>query len=184
MEKMISSWLIVFIYAVFLTDCSSSRIPPRNEATGGPNVGLVASKLPEVSIMADGLEQDRGKILRLDGELLKFLPYPYWNTEVLEIPLEKVLTIKILGAKSKAGSLGLAGMTLGFIIIGGLAGSGAEYKDDYESAYTGGLLVGVGAGLLGGIIGGLIDLGKKKRYEFSSMTKAQKVQALLRIMGL
>lgn len=179
MNKKVFSLMTLAVYAIFLTGCSSSGILPRNEAEDA-NLRLIASKLPEVILMTNAMGENRAKILRLDSENLKVLPYPYWNTEVLEIPLENVLTIKVLGIKSRAGSMGIAGLTLGFMITGGLAGMGAKYDEDYEEA----LLVGGLTGLIGGTIGGVIDLSKKKTYKFFKMTRGQKVQALMKIMGL
>lgn len=184
MNKKVFSLITLAFYAIFLTSCSSSGILPRNEAVEDANLRLIASKLPEVMIMTKAMGENRAKIMRLDSEKLKVLPYPYWNTEVLEIPLENVLTIKVLRIKSTAGSMGLAGLTLGFIVTGGLIGAGAKYKEDYQDAYSYGFLIGGGAGLIGGLVGGVIDLSKKKTYKFFKMTRGQKLQALMNIMGL
>jgi len=184
MNKKVFSLMTLAVYAIFLTSCSSSGILPRNEAEEDANLRLIALKLPEVILMINSRGENRAKILGLDSENLKVLPYPYWNTEVLEIPLENVLTIKVLGIKSRAGSMGIAGLTLGFMITGGLAGMGAKYNEDYQNAFTGALGVGCLTGLIGVTIGGAINPSKKKTYKFYKMTRGQKFQALMNIMGL
>jgi hypothetical protein len=185
MSRKVPTVIILIVFLNFLITCTSIKTAGPNERVETyPFNKIRATKFQEVQLTTVDNTVSRGLILSLEGENLLFSPVPYWNVDPVEINVAEIQSIKLM---KKGGQLAKGftwGFSLGFIVIGGsaLTFGDLKYDEDYEDALAYTAIGAGGAGLLGGVIGGLVSLGKKSRYNFSKMSKKEKIEALQKII--
>jgi hypothetical protein len=159
--------------------CATATI----ETKVDPDQKIAPLKFPEVQIVTTTGYRTTGKLTQFENQTLTFLPYPYWNVESVNIPLDDIARIEVKGKKSHAGSGFVAGFSYSFIVIGLIAGLSSQYDEDYEGALAGSVVLGGLAGLVGLAIGAIVDISAKKNFEFATMPASEKIASLRKIMG-
>ncbi len=185
MSKKALTYIILLSFFNFHITCTTIKTAGPDEAVETyPSVNIKATKFQEVRLTTVDNEVQTGMMLSLEGDNLLLSPVPYWNVDPIEIDLDEIRSIKLMGKKGAWGKGFVWGSTLGFIAAGGiaLADGNLQYDEDYSDALTYSLLAGVGVGLLGLIVGGLASSGKKSSYDFFKMSKKEKILALQEIM--
>jgi hypothetical protein len=143
-----------------------------------------SKKFEEILLITNKPELLKGKIIGLEGDALRFLPFPYWNVEPFKIALDEIISIEILKKGESRALKGVAnGFGFGFLITGILAGASSKYNEDYQSALLGSVLVGGLFGLVGLVIGGASSLASKSKYDFSKMSGLEKQKTIQKIIG-
>jgi len=183
--KKILAYPALALFVIFSISCATvpPSVLPRSSSL--PSIGKVeAKKFPEVRLVTIGGEQNKGKILSLEGDTVTFSPFPYWNVEPLRIGLDEIHSIERTQKKRWT----LFGLAAGFgsaSMIGGIsAAKDCRYDRDYSAAMGYVPLIGVGGGLIGLAIGGIADLATRSKYDLSRMSKDEKIAALMAVMGL
>lgn len=187
MSKKILAFITLALFINFLISCSTTRTFSRNKVIEtAPSIKIKAEKLPEILLITINKKVHKGKILSLEGENLLLSPFPYWNVKPIEIGLNEIYSIKVMKKGSKSGKGFLWGLSLGFILEGGVSLTGGElkYDRDYKNALSASVARGLFGGLLGLAIGGISSIGKKSKYNFSKMSKIDKIIAIKEIMGV
>lgn len=185
MSKKAVSYITLILFINFLTSCKMMSPSHHFEVieTSSPMM-FEATKLHEVELMTVSDQTHRGKLIRFEGENLFLLPFPYWNVDLIEIGIDDIRSVLLLGQKGNVGKGFIVGFSVGFMLTGGLllAGGSLKYNEDYEEAITASLLSGLSIALLVSSIGGIASLGKKSKYNFLKMSRSEKINALRKIM--
>jgi len=185
MVKKVGVIFTLFAFVLLLVDCAMTT----SIGQGGLGVERVTGKLyskvfPEIQLVTAKGESYTGKIMELEEDTITLRPSPYWNVELVKIPIEEIYFIKFpkSGAKVLFGFLN--GLGWGFLVPGFLSAVTSKYNTDFEA----GLQLGAGAGLLGGLVGllvgGIITVASKSKYEFSGWSGNDKRLFIREIMGL
>ncbi|MBN2536165.1 MAG: hypothetical protein JXB88_25005 [Spirochaetales bacterium] len=149
------------------------------------NEKVTAVKFPVVKIKTiDNDETYKGKITGLEGDVVYFLPFPYWNIEHIRIPTDDIYSIQLQKERSTVIDGILNGAAFGFIITGIILGSSSKYNTHFEQAFvTAGLTatLGMGTGL---VIGLSIDASNEREFVLYNIPGSKKIKIIRKIMGL
>jgi len=185
MSKKFLTFLTLVLFMNFLISCTIIGNHSNDKIRGTYSFSkITANKFPEIQLITTSGDPYKGKLLSLEGEKLKLLPFPYWNVESVEIDIDEIHSIELMKKDSKAGKGAAQGFAYTFLIVGIIAGLDSEYDEDYEDALVGATILGAFGGLLGLIIGGASSLASKTKYEFYKMSLGEKIRAIRKIMGL
>jgi hypothetical protein len=160
-----------------------------NSPTSGADVyagnanSLVQYREIELSTENEGVQT--GKIMRLEGDHIIFLPYPYWNLQAETVPIDNILKITVIQRDWYTIACMLNGAAWGFIIPGIYWGSISEYKEDIEVDARDAGRVAFFCGLAGFALGGLIDIidFSLSNHDFKEMSLNEKQNVIKKIMG-
>lgn len=154
--------ILLTFFLLGSTACASApREPGVPGAGAAPDTvrGTAARAAPPPPVapevwMSTGGEAVLGKITALNGDVLTFLPAPYWGVESRTFRFDQIDRIQI--ERPGRGSRAFVyTFTTVFTVVGLLAGGSARYDVDYESALMGSFVLGAGAGLIGALVGSL-----------------------------
>jgi len=164
--------------------CSTTG-PLTTSNSGEPSSSskITANKLPEIQLTTIAEKQYKVKLLSLEAENLTMLPFPYWNVEPVEIHLDEIHSIKVMKKDSKAGKGFGWGFAIGFLIPGTIGALTSKYDRDYQFTLAWSFYGGLAGGLLGLVIGGVSSLAEKSQYNFSKMSRVEKINSIKEIMG-
>ena len=185
MTQKILTYLLLAFFTIFTIGCATVPLSDAPISSSLHSLGKVeAKKFPEVRLVTIGGDQNKGKILSLEGDTVTFSPFPYWNVEPLRIGLDEIHSIEMTEKKSAAGLGFLHGF--GWVTLaGGILGAiNSKYDVDYQNAMWEAPGIGLFGGLLGLAIGGITDLATRTKYDLSKLSKDKKIQTLMAIMGL
>lgn len=181
--KGIMGTTMIIVFAA-LTGCTDAPAP---NVTAIGRVGkefLEARKFPEIELWTAGEVGARVKLIRVEGEQVVFLPFPYWNVETRRATVFEIRSLRIVGAKNRIVSGVLNGVGTATCLFGFLGLTASTYDEDYRGwlmlAPLGGLFYGAPAGLLAGAISAAAS---PTRYEFSKLNEPRKYAVLRRLMG-
>ncbi len=166
-----------------LAGCAVAPVP----ATGreGKEI-LAAKKFPEIELWREGAGGTRVKLIRLEGERVVFLPFPYWNVDSRVAAVSEIQSVRLLNGKKHIKNGILTGFGVWWSLAGALGLANSKYDVDYSNSLTSaplvGLFVGVPLGLLAGAA--LSAATPPSRYDFSEMNAPRKYAALRRLMGI
>lgn len=147
--------------------------------TAGSETAAPRQIAPEVTLAARGQPPLLGKIVDLDGDQVTFLPSPYWEVESRTLAVDDISTIRVK-ARGRSGRAFLYGFAGTFVALGLMAGSDAQYKDDYGASLSAAAL----GGLLGGIVGAIVGaIASTETYHFQGMSAERKRSVLHTLMG-
>lgn len=135
-----------------------------------------------------------GRIVGLHDDSLILLPWPYWNSDGVEIEVDRITRIVAIHDKSDASEVlaalfgAVATGSLGLMLAGAIGMKEGTYKDDYEGYQLLSGLTVCCAAPLGGVIGYLGGLsasqGGSRAYNFESMTASEELALINRIAAL
>ena len=184
MNKKYRAYICILVFLNFLVGCVKSYSPPVSiPAEKFPGDLYTAKKMPEVQILTTGNEINKGKIVSLGKTHLKLQPFPYWNLELLEIPLADIHSIQ-LKKKSGAGKAFASGFGSSFVLFGTIGILTSQYNEDYESALLGSAIISTAVGLIAFTISGISKAAEKSTYKLHKMNLTQKQKVVKKIMGI
>ena len=179
MKKPILSFILPLLYLSLLMGCATTPIKMESD----PNPNFVARRFPEVELRTVRGESCLGKLIKFENQTLIFLPFPYWNVDSINVSLDEIDTIKMSAQRSVGGRAFLAGFGISFFLGGIVLGAASKYDEDYQLALAASAVGAVAAGAVAGLVGLAADVARRSRYEFQTMTYAEKIQTLRSIMG-
>ena len=183
MKNLRICWLLLALG--FMLSCASSTGPLIiKEAEEVQSFKVGAAKFEEVGLTTSKGDFYRGKIISLEEGTIEFRPSPYWGVEPIRLDLGEIGSIRLADKPSRAGKGFVSGLGWTYTIVGGISAMGSKYNEDYEEALYGSAIIGLAGGVLGFLIGTVQDATTKTRFDFSSMSAAEKEQAIRKIMGL
>ncbi len=169
----------------FMLCCAGSTGPLRIMDTNeGQSVKVGAAKFEEVELTTSEGDLYKGKIVSLEGGRIEFRPSPYWGVEPIRLDLGEIKSIGLVHKPNRAGKGFLAGFGWTYMIVGGIGAMSSKYDADYKSALSGSAVIGFAGGAIGFVIGVLQDAAAKTRFDFSTMSAAEKERTVRKIMGL
>jgi hypothetical protein len=184
MNKKYRAYICILVFLNFLVGCVKSYSPPVSiPADKFPGDLYTAKKMPEVQILTTGNEINKGKIVSLGKTHLKLQPFPYWNLELLEIPLADIQSIQ-LEKKSNAGKAFAAGFGNSFVIFGTIGILTSKYNEDFEAALIASTIVSAAIGLIAFTFSGISGAAKKSTYKLHDLNLTQKQKVVKKIMGI
>jgi hypothetical protein len=184
MKKKYRAYICILVFLNFLVGCAKSYSPPVSIPAEKFSGDLyIAKKMPEVHISTTGNGINKGKIVSLGKAHLKLQPFPYWNLELLEIPLAEIRSIR-LKKKSDIGKATAAGFGSSFVLFGTIGILSSQYNEDYEAALLGSVIVSTAVGLIAFTLSGISKAAEKSTYELHKMNLTQKQKVVKKIMGI
>ncbi len=183
MKKIIAAATLIALVNL-LTGCASTGgTGDLFNSSGAPHVDVQAEDFPELRFVTTGGESFRGKLTRVEGDIVTLKPFPYWNIPDVRIPLDDIHQIELTGSKSHTDTGFLAGFSVLFIPVGAIGAAKSKYDVDFSNWLLGSAIVGAVGGLLGLVIAAVSDTGKTSKFKFYAMSAPEKIAALLKIMG-
>lgn len=174
--------LISFINFIFCQTVPSVTGNERNVRISSQKE-IIAYKFPEIRLIVQSAKSHKGKIMRLNNSSVEFLPYPYWNKEILEIDLDDIYSITIKKTVSYAGRAAAGAFPTGFI-FGGIVGlASSQYDSDFSSWILLSAIIGGISALIGLLIGGAAEAATKKAFRMNEMSRSEKREVIKKIIG-
>ena len=182
--------LISFWGCLCVTGCSKTG-PVKSEpevGNGSAIVERVSKKMPEVEVItvSDGTWK-KVQLISLEGNVLKFRALPPTGAELTRIRVEEIAEIRMMKKKRGIMHGALAGMIPGVGII-----VWSCFKKGLEADVRGmNILLSSGIALAGALVGGLLgiiyDATRKtpyNLYDFRTISEAEKISVLRKIMKI
>ncbi len=174
--------LIVFLH--FLLACSTTNTQHKTANFDFSSQGYLETQtFGEIKIIMQSGDIHRGKIISLEKEDMRFLPFPYWNVEYKKIYMPDISSIETMKKKGNPGKAFAYGFGVTFILIGAIAAGSSKYDEDYEMGLAGSAAAAGTVGLLSLVISGISTLSKKSKFDFTKMSDQEKVSTIKKIIG-
>ena len=173
----------LILYLNFLLGCATTG--PVNRQTSSEETGatkLMAVRMPEALLVIGNDSAERGKIISMDGDLIEFLPFPYWQMDSKSVSIGEITSIKVIEQQQNA----IKGLSYGFasgvLLLGALGAAKSRYNTDFQIVLIGSALLGVVTGFIGLLIGASSTI---RSYSHFQELSAEKKQWVIKyIMGV
>jgi hypothetical protein len=182
--------LISFWGWLCVTGCSTAgpiKSEPKVENTSA-TVERVSKRMPEIDLLT---VSDRAwkkvQLLSLEGNVLKFRTLPFIGAELTRIRVEEIAEIRMMKKKRGAMIGALAGMTPGVgLIVLSCFDKGLNTDTVGTNVFYSSLIAAAGAlvGSLVGIIADAMRTNPYDSYDFRSLSEAEKISVLRKIMKI
>ncbi|MBN1224218.1 MAG: hypothetical protein JXB23_13305 [Candidatus Aminicenantes bacterium] len=184
MNRKIISLVSLVLFCHFLTSCATIDTTRRESSDDTIFQAVIdAREFQEINIRGTNGNTYRAKIIRLEGANVAYLPFPYWDVELLKIHIDEIRSIEKLKKSGNPGKALAYGFAIGFSIIGLISAASSKYNEDYQMGLLASGISGGAVGLCSFVISGLAYIGIKSKYEFSGMSDREKVKTIREIMG-
>lgn len=166
------------LFAVLVLATSSCG-PVRRTTTSLPPAPGDGPRLAEEIHLSAGDDTVTGKITALRGDTVTILPAPYWGQETRAYPLDALTAVEVR-RPGRGGDGFVYTFAVTFTLFGLMAGSSAQYDEDYSSA-----LAGAGVlGLLAGGLGAAVTSGTRTTtYDLRDMSVERRRELVRRLMA-
>lgn len=179
-----TAYISLVLLCHFLISCTSINTARRSGTDDNIIQDVIdAREFQEITMRTSDGKAWRAKIIRLEGANVAYLPFPYWDVDLLRIHIDEIRSIGKLKKSGNPGKAFAYGFGVGFSIIGLISAASSKYNEDYQMALLASGLVGGFVGLCSFVISGLAYIGTKSNYEFSGMSDKEKVKTIRDIMG-
>ena len=182
-DKLKGLWVLAALASLAGCATTQSRVPPAKPG------GLVPAEYKKVEVATTTGITYTGKVVGFQDNQLAILPYPYWNVEEVHVDLEQIATVKLKkhpgeSGSSSSGHGAAIGFAVGFLLAGTIGLFTGEYDEDFQESIMAAFVVGGAFGLCGLGWGAAAGLAEEKEYDFSEMSRREKIRTIRKVMGL
>jgi hypothetical protein len=182
-NKLKGLWLLAALVSLAGCAAGQSRVAPTKPGSLEPSTFRKVEVATIVGMIYTG------KVVGFQDNRLAILPYPYWNVEEVHVDLEKIAVVKLKrnpgeSGSSKAGHGAAIGFAVGFLLAGTIGLFTGEYDEDFQDSIMMSFVLGAAFGLCGLGWGAAAGLPEEKEFDFSKMSRKEKIRTIKKVMGL